>query len=349
MAKAPVKRRDPNAVSAQQGLAEQRRQFERDNAVRSQSGTLLNPDDILNGKADAGTLWRYITTRGGKARPLTMDDLLEFTRQRDRLQNKYKGGIKIKDVIDMSLAEDRERARTQIHQAMPHTLRGGELRFMTNAGPDSKKSRHYVTVKLRDFEAYVVSPKPASEIVGPLLKGTVAISCDCERWRFWYAYMATAGNYNADARHRESAFPKIRNPNLHGLACKHILRTVTALAQSAAMRNYVARMIESERNQVSTKQKRISLQQMHALAEQMKGERSRTRQLKTSDEKRKQRQAQPSYQRQLEAQRQQRANSAKKAAAKAPVPDAKFIQQLMSMGFSETQAQAALAATKTAG
>lgn len=337
-------------ISSQQGLKEQRQAFEKDNATRSRSQTLLNPDDILNGKQDAAQLWRFVTSNGGgPLRPLTMEDLLEFTRQRDRLQKKYAGGIKLKDIIDLSLPDDRKRAQQQIHQAMPHTHRGGELRFMTNAGPDSDSKRHYVTVSLRDFTAAVVSPKPPKEIVPVLLKGAVSVSCDCGRWRYWYAYMATAGNYNADTRHRESAYPKIRNPKLHGLACKHILRVVTSLQQSPAVKAYLARMVEGERNQVSTRQKRVTKDQMLALAEQMKTERSRTRQIKTTAEKRDQRKAQPGYQRQLQAARDRRANSASKAAAKKPVTDAKFLANLRAMGFSEAQAQAALAATKNAG
>lgn len=337
-------------ISSQQGLKEQSQAFKQDNATRSRSQTLLNPDDILNGKQDAGQLWRFVTSNGGgPLRPLTMADLLEFTRQRDRLQKKYAGGIKLKDIIDLSLPDDRKRAQEQIHQPVPHTHRGGEIRFMTNAGPNSDRKRHYVTVTLRDFTAAVVSPKPAKEIVPTLLKGAVSISCDCGRWRYWYAYMATAGNYNADARHRESAYPKIRNPKLHGLACKHILRTVAAIQQSPAVKAYLARMVEAERNQVSTRQKRVSKEQMQDLVEQMQAERSRTRQIKTTTEKRDQRKAQPGYQRQLEAARARRANSAGKPAAKAPVTDAKFLANLRAMGFSETQAQAALAATKTAG
>lgn len=340
---------NPLHVSAQQGLKEQRQAFEQANAIRKQSDTLLNPDDILNGKKDAGQLWRFVTSRGGgPLRPLTMEDLLEFSRQRDRLQKKFAGGIKLKDIIDLSLPLDRERAQKQIHAPVPHTHRGGELRFMTNAGPNSDSKRHYVTVNLRDFTAAVVSPKPAKEIVPLLLKGACSISCDCGRWRYWYAYMATAGNYNADSRHRESAYPKIRNPNLHGLACKHILRTVVAIGQSPAIKAYLVRMVEAERNRVSTQQTRVSKEQMLALAEQMKAERSRTRQIKTSQEKRDQRKAQPGYQRQLEASRARRANSASKPAAKAKVTDARFLQQLRDMGFSEAQAQAALAATKTA-
>lgn len=350
MARAKPKPTAANSVliSAQKGLAEQRRAFEQDDEARSRSNTLLRPDDILSGEVDAGKLWKYMTSRHGELRPLTMDDLLEFKRRTDALKARYKKGIKAKDVIDLSLPDDRERAKKQIRTAVPHTVAGGQMRFMTNAGPNSDRQRHYVTVRLLNFEAAVVSAKKSNEIVKEVINGPLAISCDCGRWRYWHAFQATAGGYNANPKHRESAFPKIRNPQLHGLACKHLIRVCVSLAQSASVRNYVMRLIDDERNRVSTRMQRQSMKQMRELEESMRKEGSRTRQIKTSEEKRQQRQAQPSYQRQLEQQRAMRASAAKKPAAQARVSDTKFIQMLMQAGFSQAAAQAALTAAKAA-
>jgi len=337
---------NPAIISAQKGLAEQRRAFEQDNEARSRSNTLLRPDDILSGEVDAGKLWKYMTSRHGEIRPMTMDDLLEFKRRVDALKTRFKKGIKAKDVVDLSLPADRERAKKEIRTAVPHTIAGGQMRFMTNAGPNSDRQRHYVTVRLLNFEAAVVSAKKPGEIVKEVINGPVAISCDCGRWRYWHAYQATAGGYNADPRHRESAFPKIRNPQLHGLACKHLIRVMVSLTQSTSVRGYIAKLIEGERNKVSTNLQRQTMKQMHELEEAMRKEGSRSRQIKTTQEKREQRQAQPSYQRQLEAQRAMRAKAASKPAAQARVSDAKFIQMMMQGGFSQAAAQAALAAAK---
>ncbi|EPA1084307.1 phage tail protein, partial [Escherichia coli] len=56
--------------------------------------------------------------------------------------------------------------------------------------------------------------------------------CDCGRHQYWYRYIATAGNF-ALAPPKEYAFPKIRNPNLKGIACKHVIHAMTRL-QSAS-------------------------------------------------------------------------------------------------------------------
>lgn len=301
---------DDLIISAQKGLAEASARFKQANAVRSSSDTLLNPDDIMTGKVDAGRLWKYMTSRGGVVRPLTMEDVLEFERKANQLGKRYEKGIKLQDVIDLSLRADIDRAAKEIRSGVPQTSKGGVLRFVTNAGPKSKVKRHYVTVQVLNFEAAVVGSAAPEKIVKQVIKGNCAISCDCERWRFWYAYMSTKGGYNANPNHRESAYPKIRNTELHGLACKHIIRVVQSLTASSALHGYIARLIKMERDKVETRLRRVSQEEMRKIQQEMQRESSRTRNIKTTDEKRAQRQAQPSYQKQ----QQQRA-AAKKARA----------------------------------
>lgn len=342
---------DDMIISAQKALAEAAKRFQQADATRSGSDTLLRPDDILEGQVDAGKLWKYMTSRGGAIRPLTMDDLLEFKRTADKLRKRYQKGIKPRDVIDLSLSADLQRARKEINTGIPITTKAGEIRFMTNAGPKSDVERHYVSVKLLNFEAAVVSAAAPSKIIKEVINGPCAVSCDCGRWRFWYSYMATIGGYNANPNHRESAFPKIRNPQLYGLACKHILRVMTNLTQSASLKQYVVNLIDAERNKVQTKLKRVAQAEMRKLAGDMGKEASRTRQIKTTQEKREQRKAQPSYQKQ---QAQRKANAALKAAAaqrpgaqKVVREDAQIALMMQSFGWTREQAAKAIEAAKT--
>ncbi|WP_313453358.1 hypothetical protein [Stutzerimonas nitrititolerans] len=341
---------DSLIISAQKALREAAERLQDADATRSQSTTLLRPTDILEGKVDAGKLWKYMTTRGGKIRPLTMDDLLEFERTANKLGKRYQKGIKPRDVIDLSLTADLQRARQEIRDSIPLTVKAGEMRFMTNAGPKSDVKRHYVTVKLLNFEAAVVASVSPQQIVKQVINGNCSVSCDCGRWRFWYAYMATKGGYNANPNHREGAYPKIRNPNLHGLACKHILRVMTSLTQSAAIRAYIVNMITNERDKVQTKLQRVAQSEMKDLAAKMAKEGSRTRQVKTTAEKRAQRQAQPSYQRQQAARRAQaelnKAAKLKPAANRVVREDAQVALMMTSFGWTREQAIAALGAAK---
>lgn len=342
---------DSVIISAQKALADAKLRLERDDSIRSQSNTLLRPTDILEGKVDAGKLWKYMTSRGGVVRPMTMDDLLEFERLATRLSKRYEKGIKLKDVIDLSLTADLTRARNEIKTGIPLVTKGGELRFTTNAGPKSDVTRHYVTVRLLNFEAAVVASATPQKIVKQVINGNCAVSCDCGRWRFWYAYMATKGGYNANPNHREGAYPKERNPNLHGLACKHILRVVTNISQSAILHQFVAKMIEAERNKVQTKLQRVAQAEMRKLAADMAKEGSRTRQIKTSTEKREQRKAQPSYQRQVAARKAladlKRDALKKPAAQKVVNPDGQIALMMTSFGWTREEAMKALAAAKS--
>lgn len=342
---------DQLIISAQKAMRDAADRLRNDDNTRSKSDTLLLPTDILEGKVDAGKLWKYMTSRGGKLRPMTMDDLLEFERTAAKLGKRFKGGVKLQDVIDLSLAVDLKRAREQIRESMPLAVKGGEMRFMTNASAQSKDTRHYVTVRLLNFEAAVLSSVAPQQIVKQVISGNCQISCDCGRWRFWYAYMATKGGYNANPQHRESAYPKVRNPNLYGLGCKHILRVVTSITKSAAVRMFIAKQIEQERNAVQTKLKRVAQAEMRDIAAKMKKEGSRTRQVKTTAEKRQQRQNQPSYQRQ-QAQRKALAEM-KKLAEKKPIANkvvnvnAQVALMMHSFGWTKEQALAAINAAKT--
>lgn len=206
---------------------ELRERLQQDLNERLAAQTILNPDEVA-GDYDFKRL--LFTTLGGVARPLTLDDLQAFRASARQLGNKYKGGIRAKQVIDLSLPEDRKRANEQIRQAIPVTYRGGRVQFQTNAGPDSNQTRHQVIVELLNYDAAVASPKPPMKIVGEMLSGPIKIECDCGRWRYWYRYIATVGKYNAGRN--ETGFPKIRNPQLHGVACKHILRVMQLVNQS---------------------------------------------------------------------------------------------------------------------
>ena len=136
--------------------------------------TILNPDEVA-GEYDFSRL--LFTTLGGQARPLTVEDLHSFRASAKALGNKYKGGIRPKQVIDASLKADRDRAHREIKQAIPVTYRGGRIQFQTNSGPNSDTTRHQLVVELLNYDAAVASPKPASKIVKEMLAGPVKLEC----------------------------------------------------------------------------------------------------------------------------------------------------------------------------
>jgi hypothetical protein len=326
-------------------LQAQARQHQKAGVIqRETSQVILAPDDVA-GAYDAARV--LFTTLGGKPRPITRDDLLAFQASAKLLGKRFKGGVTAKQVIDLSIPAARRRAEQQIHTGFPVTSTGGRVKFQTNAGPDSHSSHHMVTIEFMNFDACVVSPVAPKDIVKQMLAGPIKIDCDCEDWRYRLRYIATKGKYAAGPWF-ESGFPKITNPLLHGVGCKHVLRIAKLIDSSPTFKMHAIGLLAKARQHVERKVANTHVKDMKKFADALKKENSRQKSLKTSEEKRAQRQAQPSYQRQVVARKAMREAAAKKPIAQQRVPDAKFLQMLMHAGYSQAAAQAALAAAKSA-
>lgn len=223
-------------------------------AGSSEKSVILNPQDV-RGDYDAVRL--LSTTLGGQMRALTSDDLAAFRHNADLLGKRFTGGVTPRNVIDMSETVDRKRAREQITTALPVSARGVkdasgkvdrlEVRFMTNASKDSPDDRHHVTVEFMGYPVAIASAAKKTAVKGALLmrKQNVRFDCDCGRHTFWYRYLATIGNYNAGRA--ENGYPKIRNPNLAGMACKHVLRVMTEIESGAYVASFLTRAVEKGR------------------------------------------------------------------------------------------------------
>jgi hypothetical protein len=200
---------------------------------RKAASTILNPDEV-SGVYDAGRM--LMTSLNGDVRPITLSDLRAFQQNVKNFKKlhqvkkrgkpaQFVGGITAQHVIDLALFIDKKRANDEIKTSVPVAVKSDVLHFITNAGPDSDSVRHHVHVQFLDFDAALASPSIDARKTGKqIANGRLKFDCDCGRHTFWYRYMATIGEYNYNRS--ESGFPKIRNPNLHGVACKHVLRTM---------------------------------------------------------------------------------------------------------------------------
>ena len=202
------------------------------------SRKLLAPTEVA-GEYDAARL--LMTTLGGRIRALTQDDLRTFSSYAKKLGKRFKGGITARGVIDHSLEVDRDRANREIRTAVVVKAQKGVLNFVTNSGPDSDVSRHHVHVQFPAFQAYAAQGQKPDKIARTMLDGPVKWSCDCGRERFWYAYLMTIGGFKYGEQ--QPNFPKIRNPKLVGVACKHGLRVMQALLKDANVKAQASKMI----------------------------------------------------------------------------------------------------------
>ncbi|MEJ7804436.1 MAG: hypothetical protein WKG03_00730 [Telluria sp.] len=255
-----------------------------DLARRQAASTILRPNEV-SGEYDAGRL--LTTTLRGEVRALTQDDIRAFQSNVQQLKKKFKGGITAQHVIDLALGSDKERANKQINMAVPASIHGAKVHFLTNAGPNSDVSRHHVHVEFLDFEAAVgASPNEPKKLGKLVAGGRLKFDCDCGRHTFWYRYIATIGKYNTGRA--ETGYPKIRNPNLKGVACKHVLRTMHVILKDSNVHLKLAQSVLKARDVLDggkVKAERIKVAELREMAAAQAGKRKSSSTLRSTSEK----------------------------------------------------------------
>lgn len=237
-------------------------------AVNHPKSILLRPKDILTGKWDAART--LTTTMGGEkaGRAITRDDLVAFKKNIETVAAAHKlDGIKAQQVIDLSDALDRQRTSSSykvgnktikpITQASPVLANGGIVRFLTNAGGSTPGvTRHHVVVDFVRLTQIAASAKGgvddttirafAKTAAKELVKSPLKFYCDCERHKYWYCYIATIGGFAVGRPYGllQDGYPKITNPNLEGIACKHVIRVMREITASPHVQSYLARHLE---------------------------------------------------------------------------------------------------------
>lgn len=153
--------------------------------------------------------------------------------------------------------------------AVPVSRKAGLVHLLTNAGPNSKVLNHHVEIEFSNFKSVVfdIDKQALTTVKNRLAKGKIKFQCDCERHTFWYRYMATIGGYNLGRD--EGGFPKIRNPHLSGVACKHVLRVVKWISSPAGIA-YLKKEVEKDRKkQVGARYKQTDKQIQNSINEQV--------------------------------------------------------------------------------
>lgn len=283
---------------------------------RAAGNTLLNPDEVAGDYIISRGL---MTTLGGERRPLTYDDLKQFQHNVSTVRQAAKkarmlGGITAKQVIDKSWEADRKKAQGEIRLANPTHYQamseaGGQgtslmVHFFTNSGPDSEFTHHNVNVQFLDFGAVVASPTHADKIVSQLVKGRLKFECNCPRFKYFFRYVCTQAEIVAGRP--ETGFPKIRNPGVTGIACKHALRVMQTIQSSPTFSRYAANLIQKFRDDIGHTEGVERIADQRRFEEERQRETSRQRRVQSSEQKREQRKRQPAYER-MRKQAQERA------------------------------------------
>lgn len=272
--------------------------LEREAAEKHPNSIILTKREV-QGEWDASRV--LVTTIGGAPRPITTNDLAQFRHNMRMAQKNFNGdGITARQVIDLASSRplgqppgsesDIDRARKQITMAVPVSAFNNEVRFITNAGPDSDVTRHHVLVRFNAFAeaANKLMASTAKERKDPkqtanwLRKQKLAFDCDCGRHRYWFRYISTIGNFNSGRK--ELGFPKIRNPNLKGVACKHVLRVMSEVESSTSVLNFLSKHMEKLRDSQDNTAKHRIKQKEHDEDLKKKAS-SRANPIKTSEQR----------------------------------------------------------------
>jgi hypothetical protein len=268
-----------------------------DAARRARAANILTPKEAQSGQWDAGKVL-LTTLGGGKPRPITGEDLVAFRRNVGAVANRYQSGITPKQVIDLSLESRRERARKEIHVAIPvygstETTKNepsAVIRFMTNAGPDCKRgpARHHVSVQFLSFFAAVnATGMNARKAAQWLRKERMKFDCDCEDHTYRFRFISSSGKF-AYGR-VETGYPKERNPLLQGIACKHVIRVMQQIDSGVATMNYLVKMIDKARvNQTGKAIVQETQKNVEATERKQRGKQGK---IKTSAQRRQERMA----------------------------------------------------------
>ncbi|WP_254446387.1 phage tail protein [Pantoea sp. CCBC3-3-1] len=187
----------------------------------------------------------------------TPEDMKKFIGNRLEHREKHSSdiaGITYAQLVDSSAQIDVKRANNKvddgsgIKQAMFIRLQNNTAFVKVTASDKSDDDNHLVRVRFEEWDRYVegVGDEKVSlaTLARHLAASRVSFDCDCGRHQYWYRYMATAGNY-ALKPPAEYAFPKVRNPDLTGIACKHVIHTITRFQSSTWQRQLGAQMKKS--------------------------------------------------------------------------------------------------------
>lgn len=245
---------------SQRKWAEQERESKDDK--KGSKPTFLRPQDIAGDYDFKRALRTTLGMPEGETRVMNQADLQAFAANVAQMQQAYKGGITVEQVISLSNGDDIDRANKQIHIAMPRRRENGVVYFITNASRKEKPTPnspqfYHVNVEFLAFNELVFNPDKvkSTTVQNRLSKGKVRFECNCGRFKYWFRYLNTvAGTVYG---RKEGGFPKIRNPNMTGIACKHILRVMHYI-KSQQGRHYLTTALQQERTKQVGQRTKVS-------------------------------------------------------------------------------------------
>lgn len=176
----------------------------------------------------------------------TLADLKKFADQIEKVKDKTKSsvaGLPLLQLEKSSWSADKLRAKIEIRNATLYKVVNNTLHFQVTASGKSEKRYHQVRVRLEEWYDNLTDPNSWLVAARDTAVGRLSFDCSCGRHQYWFRYLATIGNFALTPKEKD--FPKIRNPELKGCCCKHVLKVLQQL-KSPSIHNLLAKEMKSQ-------------------------------------------------------------------------------------------------------
>ncbi len=259
-------------------VKETKAHFANDARERAAAGKLPKSQNIILNEKEVQGYWdvtRVLETTLNGRHQITADDLAAFRQNMRVAQKRFGGGagITARQVINLAggkpleylhpkdgMDSDIDKARREITRCLAVSAANRTVRFITNASPESDVQRHVVIVDFLAYEEacarlasmYKPTEKDCRKLADWMRKQKLAFDCDCGRHRYFFRYIASIGGFAAGRK--ETGYPKIRNPGLNGVACKHVLRVMSEIERSGLVLRFLTKhLMNSSEYKASTR------------------------------------------------------------------------------------------------
>jgi len=201
--------------------------------------------DMLSRRAKSTAEGDLVLSYGNRGAGVkyTLADLDRFSKAIARRKGKFKKGqgvpvgqvirnAQVKVPFSAGSANSRLTDYTKaryISTAVLYGIKGNVLSFRTSSQQYPGTEHYGVRIRLEEWDSALHGVKKGNyaTAVTQAVIGNVSFECSCGRFRYWYRYLATIGNCVLGPK--ETGFPKIRNPGLKGVCCKHIVKCLATM------------------------------------------------------------------------------------------------------------------------
>ncbi len=213
--------------------------------VRVDAVGLLTPE-LLRKHLKSGQDLVLQYGRRGATVTYTLADLQKFAKAVKTTKDTHRdkvAGVPLLQLEAASRPEDHERSRQQIKNATLYRIHNNILHFQVSASGENGKQYYQVRVRLEEWYDNMTDPRTWLSAARNCAVGRLSFDCGCGRHQYWYRYLATIGGFALSPLEKD--FPKIRNPQLTGCCCKHVLKVLKQL-KSASVHGLIAKELERQ-------------------------------------------------------------------------------------------------------